>query len=208
MAKQNLILSYFHRSGTAHSIKDLEKTLPSVASINGMQVKDYLTALADDGKIRVEKIGIVNWYWSFPSEEKKNQQKILGDLRAEKHKLDEAVADLKTKIEQATVDREEDGGDGQDREGLTTHHIQLQEDIAALRAELATYSDTDPVEMRRKMEESEGLRAEAERETEKIYCLEQYYLELTGHDREGLEQVRKILYGDEYRDGEGLAELE
>lgn len=33
------IVSYLQRTRTAHTIKDLEKNLPSVASINGMQVK-------------------------------------------------------------------------------------------------------------------------------------------------------------------------
>lgn len=174
-----------------------------------MQVKDYLTALADEGKIHVEKIGSVNWYWSFPSEEKKSKKKILDGLKAEKEKIDVAVADLRLKIEQATSAREEEAGagDGQDRESLTKYHSELQEQVAALSAELATYSDTDPVEMQRKREESERLRASAERYTDKIYCLEQYYLELTGDDREGLEQVRKMLYGDGYREGEGLVEL-
>ncbi|KAI9794851.1 MAG: hypothetical protein M1816_002979 [Peltula sp. TS41687] len=209
IAKQNLILAYFQKSGTAHSIKDLEKSLPSVASINGMQVKDYLTALADEGRIHVEKIGSVNWFWSFPSEEKRSKEKVLDGLKAEKEKIDAAIADLQSRIEQAATAREEEAGaeDGQDRESLTRYHVELQEDMAALRAELATYSDTDPVEVQRKKEECARLRAAAERDTERIYCLEQYYLELTGGDREGLEQIRKMLYADEYREGEGLAEL-
>lgn len=33
------ITTYFQKSRIAHNIKDLEKHLPSVASINGMQVK-------------------------------------------------------------------------------------------------------------------------------------------------------------------------
>jgi len=33
------IVTYFQKSRVAHNIKDLEKHLPSVASINGMQVK-------------------------------------------------------------------------------------------------------------------------------------------------------------------------
>jgi hypothetical protein len=33
------VVTYLRRSRVAHSIKDLEKHLPSVASINGMQVK-------------------------------------------------------------------------------------------------------------------------------------------------------------------------
>ena len=38
-------------------IKDLEKALPMIASINGMQVKDYLTAMTNENSIRMEKIG-------------------------------------------------------------------------------------------------------------------------------------------------------
>jgi len=33
------IVTYLQKSRTAHTIKDLEKQLPSVASISGMQVK-------------------------------------------------------------------------------------------------------------------------------------------------------------------------
>lgn len=33
------VITYMQKSCVAHSIKDLEKQLPSVASINGMQVK-------------------------------------------------------------------------------------------------------------------------------------------------------------------------
>lgn len=33
------IVTYLQQSRTAHTIKDLEKQLPSVASISGMQVK-------------------------------------------------------------------------------------------------------------------------------------------------------------------------
>lgn len=37
--KLTSIVSYLQRTRTVHSIKELEKVLPSVASINGMQVK-------------------------------------------------------------------------------------------------------------------------------------------------------------------------
>ncbi|EER42559.1 conserved hypothetical protein [Histoplasma capsulatum H143] len=74
-AKQQLILDYLRASQTCHTLKDLEKCLPSVASINGLQVKDYIQALADDGKLHVEKIGSGNWYWAWAGEEQKEREK-------------------------------------------------------------------------------------------------------------------------------------
>jgi hypothetical protein len=43
------IITYFQKSRTVHSIKDLEKQLPSVASINGMQVKGMSRAFSIEG---------------------------------------------------------------------------------------------------------------------------------------------------------------
>ncbi|KAF6235733.1 hypothetical protein HO173_005928 [Letharia columbiana] len=105
IAKQNLILTYLHNSRTAHSIKELEKALPSVASINGMQVKDYLQALSDEGKIRVEKIGSGNWYWSFLSEEKKSRDNVLGMLKEELAKVEASLGELEEKLREASEKR-------------------------------------------------------------------------------------------------------
>lgn len=203
------MLSYFHQSGTAHSIKDLEKALPSIASINGMQVKDYLQALSDDGKIRVEKIGSGNWYWSFLSEEKRTREKVLAELRAEKEKVTKAVAELQAKTDDASAARDEGAQDelGHDRENLTRSQQALQREVDALRAELDLYKDNDPMEIQWQRNDTMALRAAAERWTDNIYCLEQYYLDMTGQDHHALEQLRHMLYGPQYREGEGLLEL-
>lgn len=93
----------------AHSIKDLEKAIPQVASINGMQVKDYLQSLSDDNKIRVEKIGSGNWYWSFPSDEKKAKEAALDKAQDDYDKAAAVVADLHAKVDEAGAAREDDG---------------------------------------------------------------------------------------------------
>jgi hypothetical protein len=214
-AKQNLVLAYFHKSATAHSIKDLEKALPSVASINGMQVKDYLQSLADDGKIRVEKIGSGNWYWSFLSEEKRNKEKVRDKLKAEKEKLDRAVAEARAKADAASAaradaseDDDDDGnGGGRDRKSLTEAQTKLQREVDALEAELALYKDNDPMEVLCTKEATTALRASAEKWTDNIYSLERYYLDAVGHNQQALEQLRQMLYGPDYQEGEGLAEL-
>jgi hypothetical protein len=86
----------------------LEKALPSVASINGMQVKDYLQSLSDDNQIRVEKIGSGNWYWCFPSDEKKAKEAVLEKAQEEYQKAATIVADLQVKVDEAGAAREED----------------------------------------------------------------------------------------------------
>jgi hypothetical protein len=106
--KQATILAWFHKTAVAHSIKDLEKAIPSVASINGMQVKDYLQALSDDNKIRVEKIGSGNWYWSFPSDEKKAKEAMLERAQEEFNKANATLTELQAKVDEAGAAREDD----------------------------------------------------------------------------------------------------
>ena len=102
------ILTWLHKTAQAHSIKDLEKTLPQVSSINGMQVKDYLQALSDDNKIRVEKIGSGNWYWSFPADEKKAKDAALEKAQDEYNKASATVTELQTKVDDADAARAEE----------------------------------------------------------------------------------------------------
>lgn len=173
-----------------------------------MQVKDYLQALSDEGKIRVEKIGTGNWYWSFLTEEKRNREKTLTTVKAEKEKITTAVKEFRIKTEEAKTSRddESEGEDGHDRESLTKSQLALQVEVEALKVEFGLYKDNDPMEMVWRREQTMALRASAERWTENIHCLERYYLELGG-ESQALEQVRQMLYGPDYRAGEGLAEL-
>jgi hypothetical protein len=106
--KAATILAWFHKTAQAHSVKDLEKTLPQVGAISGMHVKDYLQALADDNKIRVEKIGSGNWYWSFPSDEKKAKDAALEKAQDEFDKVNATVMELQAKVDQAGAARAED----------------------------------------------------------------------------------------------------
>lgn len=204
IAKQNLILTYLHNSRTAHSIKELEKALPSVASINGMQVKDYLQALSDEGKIRVEKIGSGNWYWSFLSEEKKSRDNVLGMLKEELAKVEASLGELEEKLREASEKR---GEDDEGRGELVSAKLELDGEVGVLRKELEGYKDGDPREVETRRKEIKALHARAELWTDNIGVLEGYMLNLMGGDREKLVGMKSELYGDEYVEGEGLKEL-
>jgi hypothetical protein len=174
-----------------------------------MQVKDFLQALSDEGKIRTEKIGSGNWYWSFLSEEKRKKEKVLGDLDAEKDKLTKAIGDMHHRIAEAGAARQPGDHEevGRDRSSLVRHIAGLQKSVEGLRCEIALCGDSDPTELLRKKDQILLSRDRFEGWTNNIYTLEQHYLSLS-QDRESLEGLRRELYGDEYIEGEGLAELD
>ena len=175
-----------------------------------MQVKEYLQALSDEGKIRVEKIGSGNWYWSFLSEEKKARERVLGELKEEHKRLQRGSEDLREKIEEAERERDNIGGIGGgrlEREELMTDHLKGKNEVETLQKELEGYSECDPVEVMKKKKDVEILRLRAERWTDNILMLEQYLMEVTGGNREALEGTRRMFYGEENVDGEGLREL-
>ncbi|KAL9128986.1 MAG: hypothetical protein Q9217_002461 [Psora testacea] len=203
LAKQNLILQHLQNSRTAHTIKELEKSLPSVASINGMQVKDYLQALSDEGKIHVEKIGSGNWYWSFLSEEKNTRDIAMADLKAEKEKIEVAMQELEEKMREASDKKGEDEG----RAELVEAKIILDAEVAELKKELEGYKDGDPAEVEKRRKAVEGFKANGEKWTDNILILEGYLKSMMGGDLEALDGVKRQVYGNEYVEGEGLEEL-
>lgn len=173
-----------------------------------MQVKDYLQALSDEGKIRVEKIGSGNWYWSFAGEEKKKKEHVLEDLKADKTKVDASVRELEEKIEEAgRVRGGMEQGEGNERQELSEKRESLMREVEGLRKELMGYSENDPEEIARREEEVECFKVATERWTDNIFVLEGYLRTLTGGDREALEHIRLMYYGSEYVEGEGLREL-
>ena len=168
-----------------------------------MQVKDYLQALQNEGKINVEKIGSGNWYWSFLSEEKKTRDDVLAKLQEEKEKLDSTVRDLEAKVEEAAAAR---GGED-DRVGLIAQREGLDEKVQRLKTELSKYENADPGEVDNKREETKLLMAKAEKWTDNIFVLEGWLSKVLGGDPEQMDRIRRECYGSEYVEGEGLPDL-
>ncbi|KAJ6007807.1 GAJ protein [Penicillium herquei] len=106
--KQALIVTHLQATGTCHTLKDLEKTLPSVASINSIQVKEYLQALTDENQIRVEKIGSGNWYWSFGSDEKVERERQLARVLTEVEKARKSYTEMGAALAAESTKRKQD----------------------------------------------------------------------------------------------------
>ncbi|KAJ5376614.1 hypothetical protein N7509_013500 [Penicillium cosmopolitanum] len=139
--KQDLIVAHLRASGTCHTLKDLEKALPSVASINSIQVKEYIQALTDENRIRVEKIGSGNWYWSFGSDERIQHERQLGRVKTEVEQARQSRTDAAEALATETTrqEKEADSGIGceSERMALQAQRAELQAAVDRLRAETA-----------------------------------------------------------------------
>lgn len=194
-----------------YTFKELEKLLPAVGSINGMQVKDYLQALQDENHIRVEKIGSGNWYWSFKSEAKKAKAHTISSLETEESKLAASLSEAEKQIKEEMTKRDEEnemleGGGGLDRKALMQAHEDLLEQADGLDEALAAFSENDPAEVLRRVGDVQKLREGAMRWSDNIECLEAFFVHLTG-DRAEAGSVMQRACGDEYVLGEGLKDL-
>lgn len=160
----------------------------------------------------MEKIGSGNWYWSFLSEEKRIRDKEIKGLEEEQAKVDGCVAELEGRLRMMEMERkreeeEEEEGEEEEEVGLVVREKWLREEIEGLRRELVGYKDGDPVEAMKKKREVEVCKERAERWTDNVGVLERWLKGVLGGDRERMEGIRKLFYGDEYMEGEGLREL-
>lgn len=138
-------------------------------------------------------------------------------MEEEKAKVDGCVAELEDKVRRVEMERrreEEEGGEGGEGEkgegeggSVMMREKGLREEVEGLRRELVGYRDGDPEEVVKKKREVEMFRERAERWTDNLGVLEGWLKGVLGGDRERMEGIRKMFYGDEYIEGEGLREL-
>ncbi|GCB23494.1 meiotic nuclear division protein 1 homolog [Aspergillus awamori] len=189
-AKQALIVSHLRATGTCHTLKDLEKMIPSVASINGMQVKEYIQELTDEGRIRVEKIGSGNWYWCFGGEEKKEREERVRRLRREVDRVRENWEGAEARLsarKQARMQEEAEGehgnGGGEDeRRRLMEQKAVLERETHQLQGEwMALATSSEGKSLPQIKEETEEYRRLAHQWTDNIYILEGMWLMLMNY---------------------------
>lgn len=195
-----------------------------MASINGIQVKEYIQTLADENLVRVEKIGSGNWYWCFGSDEKKTREAQLDRVSREVEKVRASYEEvgLKLALQRAKQEEEEEeeeaeanmgrvGDDEKQREDLQRQKQELEKTVQELQTEWnrscsCSSSTPDSKTAQEKKAELETLRQTAEMWTDNIYILEAYLGKLAGGDREIMAAVQQECYGEEYVEG-GLREI-
>lgn len=186
--------------------------LPSVVSINSIQVKEFITGLVNDNKIRMEKIGSNNWYWSFPSDERRERENAQEKLFHEVNRVTRLIEQLEDEIRKKEDAVKEDEGSNDpaaikaEREDLMKRKVEFGFEVERLQSEKGVFEANDSASIRRKTEDINKWKLETDTWTDNISIMEQYLSKLAGGDRELVEAVKKQCYGDEYIDGDDLAE--
>lgn len=196
-----------------------------MASINGIQVKEYIQTLTDENLVRVEKIGSGNWYWCFGSDEKKAREAQLDRVCREVEKVRASYEEVGLRLalqrekleeeqkEEANMGRDGDSEGEKQREDLQRQKQEQEKTVQELQTEWnrssSSFSSSSggSKTAQEKKAELETLRQTAEMWTDNIYMLEAYLGKLAGGDREIMAAVQQECYGEEYVEGEGLREI-
>jgi hypothetical protein len=137
--KRERMLEIFHESADVFVLKDIEK-LSAKKGIISQTVKEVLQTLVDDDLVHQEKIGISNYFWSFPAEAtvkiEAERKKAEADLASAKVLLEE----LGAKVEQAKQGKQST----QQRSDKMAAMRQLQLKLQKLQQELEQYKENDP----------------------------------------------------------------
>jgi hypothetical protein len=97
-------------------------------------------SLVDDDLVHCEKIGISNYFWSFPSEAAVKLDAEASKLRSRLHTCGNEEARLREDLATEQAGKE----DTQQRQDLLRRVAVLEEEVAAKRAEVDTHSANDP----------------------------------------------------------------
>ena len=164
--------------------------------------------MSDENLIRVEKIGSGNWYWSFPSEEKLKKEDLLNKAQADRSKANATLEGLQSKFRDAQAAKEGEDDElitehGDSRKSLIARQSTLVKELQLLRTELAAYSENDPIEMEKRKELIRNHKAEAEKWTEQIQTMEDWFRKHAAVDRAQFLLMKQNWYGDEFDEDEG-----
>lgn len=184
-----------------------------MASINGMQVKEYIQSLVDENKLRIEKIGSGNWYWSFASDEVKERERELGVLRTEVEKVRGVCEEVEGRVAVLRTKRKTEGEEGEgleeERNGLMRVKGELEREVGMLRRRTEEMRRGQGRRSVAAMKPEIGeLKQQTQMWTDNVYVLEEYVRKLAAGDLSVVQALQQEVYGEEYAEGEGLRECE
>ena len=163
----------------------------------------HLRTLKDEGKIHVERIGRTQWCWSFPGEDRHKREVEIIALNEELGDVHFAVQELQEQLRGADMSKAEERG----RAELVERKKALEIEVPKLRQHLQKQMKRDPVQLHRRLRETEQFREAAEKWTRNISILEGWLEKAMDGRSETLEDMKKAVYGREYVEGTGLKRL-
>ncbi|KCZ81108.1 hypothetical protein H312_01474 [Anncaliia algerae PRA339] len=167
--KKSKILHFFHESKEFYTLKELESIFPKKLGINYKQVKEIIDALVSDELIRTEKLGISNYFWSFPSQGLIVKRKKVLSLVKSNDELNENIKNISIKIEEESKARKD-----KEREVLINEYEKLKEKENEFINELKQYEKCDPVVFNEKKLKIISIKNDINKYIDYIYELQSY----------------------------------
>eukprot|EP01112_Ceratiomyxa_fruticulosa_P006032 TRINITY_DN1682_c0_g1_i1.p1 TRINITY_DN1682_c0_g1~~TRINITY_DN1682_c0_g1_i1.p1 ORF type:complete len:207 (+),score=44.32 TRINITY_DN1682_c0_g1_i1:135-755(+) len=168
--KREKIKEIFIETKDVLTLKELQKIAPKQKGINAMVVEEVLKQLLDDNMVSTDKVGISNYYWSFPSQQLHTKRlridTLTQQIEAGKRKKD----DLQKQIKSLNVGREV----SEERQERLKQLTQLQKQNSELKTELQQYADCDPDFIKALEDGSKIAHEAANRWTDNIFSVRSY----------------------------------
>ncbi|CAO3576698.1 unnamed protein product [Absidia cylindrospora] len=186
--KRIRMLNVFHELCEVYQLKNLKKLVRKKA----YSVKDVVQSLVDDDLVVTDKIGISNYYWSFPSAAAQTKKNKLESMRKSLQQ-EEAMADQLEK----TIEAESSGREPSDeRDAILAELQQGLEAQMKLKQELQQYRDSGSVNFELKEKAVLVAKDSVNRWTENVWAIQSYCTNKLGMERQQFDQSFNI--GDDF----------
>ncbi|KAJ5070261.1 meiotic nuclear division protein [Anaeramoeba ignava] len=168
--KRQKLLNFYRQSKTAFSSKEVENQVSKAVSISGPILKETNQYLIDENLIDTEKIGLSNFYWSFPSKIQQNKINLKKQLDKKLKQAKQSNEEYKTKIEELRPGREET----EERHLIDEEISNLEEKVNELNVLVEKFRSLNPEVVFAMKKEAEIAKDAANRWTDNIYEVQSY----------------------------------
>jgi len=173
--KKRLALVFLHESKSVFSPKELPELLYREKKISKSSGEAVLKELEGDSLIRIEKIGISNYAWSFPSEQRIRAQTREKALQTQNAELDEEILLWQERKKKAESTRCHPN-----RPKALSGLRNLLDQNQALEQEIAVKQQFDPDTLKMYDKNIEMGREAADRWTTNVFSIIQYLKQCKG----------------------------
>eukprot|EP01096_Ripella_sp_DP13-Kostka_P007599 TRINITY_DN2787_c0_g1_i1.p1 TRINITY_DN2787_c0_g1~~TRINITY_DN2787_c0_g1_i1.p1 ORF type:complete len:213 (-),score=108.71 TRINITY_DN2787_c0_g1_i1:149-766(-) len=178
----------FHETKEVYTLKQLEKLAPKSKGIIVQAVKDILDELVADDLVCMDKVGLSNYFWSFPSQSLALRTNKIATLDAEIATLQARKDALLGSKAEASAGKEE----SDDRTQQLLILEELEKNNVELKRKIAEYAAMDPDVMEdMRLDTKEAIEA-ANRWTDNVYILKKYCTTNFGIDSESFDRQFEV----------------
>lgn len=148
------------------TLKEVEKTGAKKGVVQ-QSIKEVLQSLVDDDLVSCERIGIGNYYWSFPSAAGVRAEGEVARLAAALSAAEASVADAKAKLDAAAAG----AAVSAEREAALARMAAAEAKVTAARATLASAATDDPAAHAALLQAADVARDAANRWLDNVHAL-------------------------------------